>query len=309
MHKKHGAYYFVRRNKWTNLGRNFHDALIEYARLSSQYDKAALPDLISRSLADMKLTVVAGTYRNYRSCAKRVLEAFVEFVPQQIKPVHIAQFLDDNKATPGAANSMRTFLNGVFLRAVRWGIVETNPVRDIKQFRANKRDRYISAEEYASIKSHASPTLQCLMDIAYLTGQRIGDCLRIRYADITSQGLYVQQQKTNAKMIIEMTPELAEVIASAKKLHISVKGLTLFHRQDGSPIPYRTIHGQWKKACEDAGVDNAHFHDIRAAAATDAKSHGLDSKTLLGHTTESSHNRYLRDKSVKIVTPNKARNS
>jgi integrase len=309
MHHKHGAYYFVRDNKWMRLAGNLHDALVEYARLIAGPDKGALGELVGKALADMKLTVAPSTFKNYTSCSRRVLESFAEFTPQQIKPHHVAQFLDDNKATPSMANLLRSFLKGVFQRAVRWGIVEANPVRDIEQFKTEKRDRYITAEEYTRIRDNATPTLACLMDIAYITGQRMGDCRYIKYADISEAGVYVKQQKTKVRVLISMTPDLAEVIATAKALHQSVKGLILFHRRDGTPIPYGTLYHQWSNACRDAKIEDAHFHDIRAAAATDAKAQGLDSKTLLGHTTESSHNRYLRSKETKVATPNRARKS
>jgi integrase len=309
MHQKHGAYYLVRKNKWHRLAGNLHDALVEYARLTAGPDNGALGELVSKTLADMKLTVAAGTLKNYTSCSRRVLESFAEFTPQQIKPHHVAQFLDDNKATPSMANLLRSFLKGMFQRAVRWGIVDANPVRDIEQFKTGKRDRYITADEYKSIRDKATPTLACLMDIAYITGQRMGDCRHIKYSDISDDGVFVRQQKTKARVLIAMTPDLAEVIARARALHQSVKGLTLFHRRDGTPIPYGTLYHQWSNACCNAKVKDAHFHDIRAAAATDAKAQGLDSKTLLGHTTESSHNRYLRSKETKVATPNRARKS
>jgi integrase len=308
MHYKHGAYYLVRHNKWLRLAKNQHDALVEYARLTSGPEGGAFGELVSRGLADMKLTVAESTYRVYSSCARRVLEAFIEFTPQQVRPYHIARFLDDNKSTPGAANSIRTFLRGIFQRAVRWGIVESNPVRDIDKFKTAKRDRYITDEEYQRIREHATPTLACLMDIAYLTGQRIGDCLHIRYADISEEGIFVRQQKTKNRVLIAMTSDLAEVIASAKALHQSVKGLTLFHRRDGTPIPYVTMRDQWRRARLAAGVEDVHFHDIRAAAATDANARGLDSKALLGHASESSHKRYLRSKETPKAMPNRARN-
>lgn len=107
--------------------------------------------------------------------------------------------------------------------------------------------------------------------------------------------------------MIAMTPDLADVIKRARALHSSVNGVTLFHKRDGTPLLYKTINHQWNKACRAAKVENAHFHDIRAAATTDAKASGLDSRALLGHTTESSHNRYLRSKETKVAAPNKAR--
>lgn len=309
MHEKHGAYYLVRNNKWTRLAGNLHDALVEYARLTAGPNDGAIGDLVSKTLADMKLTVAPSTFKNYTTCSRRVLEFFAEFTPQQIKPYNVASFLDDNKKTPSMANLLRSFLKGMFQRAVRWGMVEANPVRDIEQFKTRKRDRYITADEYKRIHDNASPTLQCLMDIAYITGQRMGDCRHIKYSDISEAGVFIKQQKTKARVLIAMTPDLAEVIARARAIHQSVKGLTLFHRRDGSPIPYNTLYGHWARACAAAKVEDANFHDIRAAAATDAKAQGLDSKTLLGHTTESSHNRYLRSKETKVATPNKARKS
>ncbi len=49
MHEKHGAYYLVRRNKWHRLAGNLHDALVEYARLTSGSAQGALGELVGRS--------------------------------------------------------------------------------------------------------------------------------------------------------------------------------------------------------------------------------------------------------------------
>ena len=309
MHEKNGAFYLVRKNKWHRLAGNLHDALLEYARLTAGPDKGALGELVSKAMADMKLTVAASTYKNYTTCSRRVLESFAEFTPQQIKPHHVALFLDHHKNKPSMANLLHTFLRNTFKRAVRWGICETDPTRDIEQFKTEGRDRYITEEEFKAIHQHATPTLQCLMDIAYITGQRMGDCRYIKYSDIGEAGVYVKQQKTKVRRLISMSPDLAAVIARAKALHQSVKGMTLFHRRDGTPIPYSTLYHQWTNACRDAKVEDANFHDIRAATATDADEAGMDSKTLLGHTTESSHIRYLRSKKVKVATPMPARKS
>lgn len=309
LHLKHGRYYLVREGRWLALSRDRHDALIEYARLTAQPAHGPLAELLERALADMKKSVAASTHKNYRSAANRVREAFAEFRPEQVRPHHVARFLDDACDTPSMANLLRSFLRGVFVRAVRWGIVESDPTRDIKPFRTAKRDRYISAEEYLAIRAQATPTLACLMDLAYLTGQRLGDVMKLRYADITEAGVFVRQQKTGARVLIAMTPDLEAAIAEARAIHQSVKGLTLLHRRDGRPLAYGTIHHQWLQACEAAGVQDAHFHDLRAAAATDAQAQGLDSRTLLGHTTESSHRRYLRSKLVPVAKPVKARKS
>ena len=310
MHLKHGRYYLVRRNKWEPLSRDLRDALVEYARLTSGPEAGALGELMRRTLADLKLEVAESTINNYQYAATRILKAFAKFTPQQIKPHHIALFLDHHKATPVAANTARSLLSGMFKRAVRWGIVETNPVRDIEQFKTKKRDRYITDAEFSAIREQAPPTLQCMMDLAYIIGQRISDLIKIRYTDITDAGIYVKQKKTGARIMMAMTPDLSAVISRARGIHQSVKGMTLFHRRDGRLCSYYTLHDQWVSACKMAGVEDAHFHDIRACTATDAEEMGrTDGKTLLGHTTEGSHQRYLRGKIDKIAQPMPARKS
>lgn len=309
MHFKHGRYYFVRANKWHPLARDLHDALVEYAKLIAPKQQGGLDALVKRALEAMKKKIKPSTFKNYTTCSRRVLDAFAEFSPEQVRPVHIREFLDDNEDTPSMANLLRSFLKSMFELAVGWGIVDSNPVRDIKPFKTKGRDRYISADEFARIHKEAPPTLQCLMDLAYITGQRIGDVMNIHYSDITDEGLFVKQEKTGARVLIEMRPDLNAAIAQARAIHQSVKGMTLFHKRDGSPLAYNTIYGHWAKACKKANVGNANFHDIRAAAATDARKNGLDSKTLLGHTTDSSHERYQRSKEIKVAVPNDARKS
>ena len=83
MHLSHGRYYLVRGNKWTPLSRDLHDALIEYARLTvGKSNNQELADLVERTLGDMKATVAASTFKNYKSCSRKVLKAFSQFTGQ-----------------------------------------------------------------------------------------------------------------------------------------------------------------------------------------------------------------------------------
>ena len=40
---------------------------------------------------------------------------------------------------------------------------------------------------------------------------------RIRYADISETGLYVEQEKTHARVLIAMTPDLADAIVRDRR--------------------------------------------------------------------------------------------
>ncbi|MCK6412678.1 MAG: tyrosine-type recombinase/integrase [Azonexus sp.] len=138
-------------------------------------------------------------------------------------------------------------------------------------------------------------------------GQRIGDVLKIRYADIDEDGIFFKQEKTGNRLKVAMTDDLKAAIDTARALHQSVKGLTLFHTHQGKPFAYWTVRTLWDRAITAAGVQDVHIHDICAKAATDAKAQGLDSKTLLGHASKSAHSRYLRSKEIPLAKPVKIR--
>lgn len=308
LHFKHGRYYYVHRNKWTPLSKDFHVALTEYAKLMAPL-QGGMVDLISKWLTVIQPSVATSTYKTYVVAAEKLKTALVEFGPCDVKPKHVASLLEHHKSTPAMANTMRNVLKQVFARAVIAGDCDINPVQFVAPNKTAKRDRYLTDAEFDAIRNHASPTLRVMMDICYLTGQRIGDVLAIRYADITDAGIYFKQKKTHNRVMVAMTPDVTNAIAAARALHDNVRGMTLFHTRGGKPFSYWTIRTLWGRATLAAGIADAHIHDMRAKAATDAKSQGLDSRTLLGHTTESSHARYLRSKEIPTAQPVKLRQS
>lgn len=308
MHFKHGRYYYVHANRWHALSRDLAEALRQYADLIARDGYTGLQALIQRTLDDMGKTLADNTLRVYRRSAAVVGEAFVEFQPSEIRAHHVAEFLDGYRSQPDTGNQYRAFLSAMMGRAARWGLVDFNPVRDVKPLPKAKRDRYITDAEYAAIRAHAVPQLQCVMDLAYMTGQRIGDLLSLTHAQTGADGALFNQAKTGAKVLVQMTPDVRAVLDRIKGLQ-RVAGMTVFCDPQGKPVKYRTMAARWAKACKLAKVEDAHFHDIRAAAATDAKRDGLDSRTLLGHTTERSHQRYLRAKETPVATPNRRRGS
>lgn len=303
LHKKHNAWYYVYRNKWKRLSDDYTVALQMYAKIMAPpASKDGMPALIDRWLVTLS-SKSSKTVRSYTGCAKRLSEAFEEFHPSQVKPRHLYEFLDHYKITPSMSAHFRSVMVGVMNLAVREGLVDRNLMREVEHFSGPKRERLITDGEYQAIFEKASPTMRAIMTICYQTGQRIGDVLAIRYADIDEDGITFKQSKTGNRVKVAMTDDLKTAIDSARALHQSVKGLTLFHTRQGTPLAYWTIRTLWGRATSAAKVNDAHLHDLRAKAATDAKAAGQDSKTLLGHASESAHKRYLRSKEIPVAQP------
>lgn len=296
---KNGAWYLVKRSKWTWLGRSFEAAHPEWLRLTRAPVKG-MPLLIDSALEALRPHIKATTHKQYVTAARHIKTAFEQFQPEQVEPSDVYDFLammDDRRPM---ANRCLAVLRKMFEYAHRNKIVKTIPTLGIKLHKTPKRERLLTPQEYHAIYSHAPERLQVIMDLCYLTGQRISDVLNIHRSQIQDGKIEFRQQKTGKRLIVD-APGLAAVIERAKGLHGNVKGLTLLHRRKGKPPSYTGVRDLWKASCARAGVEDATLHDIRAMSLTHAKAQGLDATALAGHSSEAMTARYLRSKEVPTV--------
>lgn len=296
---KSGSYYHVKGGKWRKIGHDLPSALRAYAKLA-EAPKDKMPALLERYID--QLTVAPATKRSYISAKNHLVPIMIDMEPQEVTAQDVRKIIHCFKNRPGTANNIKKVLVGALELAFMDDLVERNVARDVKSLKTASRDRYITWDEYDRLYEKASEVMKMIMDMLYLTGQRIGDVLSIRYADMDDEGIQFKQQKTKLRQCIGWSPDLEEVVARAKAYHQSVKGLTLFHDHAGKKYRYERIRDQWETICKQSGVDDAHIHDIRAKAATDAKKLGLDSQALLGHTTAQSHRRYLRNREIPVTS-------
>lgn len=303
MFLKHGRYYYVVGGKWHALSKDYAEALAQYAQRTASTG-AGMAALVDRFLIEVAPRRSPKTQKEYRRLGEKLKTVFADFRPEQVKPHHVAAVIDhEAKTAPVQANRLRQLLSVVFAHAVRWGVVDFNPCRDVTGISVKKRDRYITDEEFAKVKAAAGDSIACIMDFCYLTAQRISDVLKVRLSDITEDGVYFEQGKTGKKLRVEITPDLAEVIGRAKGLHNKVRGMTLFHGRGGKQYGYFGISSMFRRACKKAGVENFHIHDLRAKGLTDADRQGHNSQRLGGHSNRATTEHYIKRRVVESATP------
>lgn len=295
---RRGAFYHVVRGVWHPLGRVLEAALAEYARRISGA-KGSMPAEMQAWLDSARPRLAASTYSKYRRHVARLAKVFAAFTPEQVRPVHIAQVKKAFASTPNMANQMVSILREFFNDQLEQQLVESNPAVGIRRFKEAKRERLLTDEEIRRIVEAGGPRLRCVVEVCYLTGQRIGDVLGIRLDQFGADGIEFRQQKTGARLVVRWTPALREVVARARALHGPVPALTLFKNRRGKAPDYTTIEREWLAACRAAGVEDARLHDLRAAAATAVGKAGAGA--LLGHASEGNTARYLRAKIVPVV--------
>jgi len=295
-------YYCTTDGKKIPLGADLSAAKLQWAQLEST-GTIVKSDNFKAVTAAYKRESIPGkatkTQRQYELAINRLDIAFGSASLPQIQPHHCRQYLDRSAAKVRANRDMAV-LSAVFNWARERGITNAqNPMIGVRRNREVPREVYVTDEEFRALWLHAAPELQDALDIARLTGQRVGDVIKMHRADISDGHLWVRQDKTGARLGIEVTGELSQIIERAKSRTRAATGLYLVQTQDGKRLSYTMLRDRFDAAREASG-QRWQFRDLRPKAATD-----LDdvkaAKDLLGHKSETTTARiYRRLKGEKV---------
>lgn len=180
---------------------------------------------------------------------------------------------------------------------VEKGVVVHNPCREIKRRAERARDRYVTDEEYLALFRFAPERMRIAMDLAVVTGLRLGDLISLRFQDLGDDGITIRTSKTNKLVPIEWTEDLHCVVDAAKAYQPgNVRALTLLVNSRGQRWTRDGFENAWQKLQRRAikeGVleERFQFRDLRSKATERAP----DARALLGHTNEAVTRRhYIR---------------
>lgn len=308
MHLKSGTFYYVTTTlprKWISLGKDFNEARKKWAQHEAGTDVSDRLSTLLDQWVDGEAfgELSANTQKMYRSVIRQLKIAFDDMTVSEIKPKHVAQWLDEH-GSKVMANTGKSVLTTVLSLAVRRGLIEHNPARDVDNIPVKRRKRYITDTEYLSIRTQAAAPLAAAMDLSYATGARIGDILAIKLRDITDAGLSIRQEKTDKLQLFQWNPALTQAIENAKKIKRSVRGMHyLLCTERGRKYQYAQLNLWWIEARTKAGIQDVKFHDIRGKSATDAKRLGQDYQALLGHTTRAMSDSYIKLEDAAVTEP------
>jgi integrase len=286
------------------LGSDYVLAVQEWARLEHPGDKVpkvgTFGMLVTRYMAEELPKLAASTQKVHRNDVKNLLRFFDDPPApiEKIRPLHIRQFLDWMKAHPTTAARCKRLFSRLWNCARAWGWTDLeNPASGIQAKGSKKRTVYITDEVYNAVYSAASEPLMDAMDLAYLTGQRPGDVLKMTERDIKDGVLEVEQGKTGARLRIALTGTLAQVIERIRKRKAGHKVwvAALCIGEHGRPLTAAVLRNHFTAArilAREQHPDLAEeiqafwFYDLRAKAADDvADESGRGAATeLLGHT-------------------------
>jgi integrase len=291
MLQRRGVYYFVRGTApWLNLGRDYGQALIQYAGLVGERPAVStVSDAVAHYLESSVRRLKPATLEGYRYSAANLAAVFGHMPLAALKPSHVYEYLVRKGNTQ--ANRDKALLSAAYTHARRIGAFTGDDPAKGLQYRNEEqpRQRYVTDAELETLIAKASPKLGCIIRFSYLTGMRQGDALAVRLSDISDAGISLTTNKTGARMLIGWTPDLQAVVDEAKRLWRRFGREYLFesmpkgkHAGRG-PGPYTTsgLRALWRVARKKSGVLDVRLHDLRRKAGSDVGE--ADARRLLGH--------------------------
>lgn len=242
------------------------------------------------------------TQRENMLCLSKLRPVFDTAPIDAILPQHIARYRDARSA-PVRANREIALLSHVFNMAREWGFTQKdNPCRGVRKNKEAPRDYYAEADVWDAVYGAGSQALRDAMDLAYLSGQRPADVLKMRQVDIRNDELHVLQNKTRHALRIRLHIDGAPTQLGAcvdRLMARPVKAMSgaLVCTEEGQALTAKMLRDRFdaaraaaaaqaeKERNEDLArrIKAFQFRDIRPKAASEIASLD-DASKLLGHT-------------------------
>lgn len=307
VYMKHGAYYFVdTANKWHPLGKEYGPAMQKWAAMvqpviGKQRVSAVMDTYIKEQLPARK----PRTQEDYLASIAMLRPVFGEMWPEDIEPKHIYAFMRLRNA-PVRANRDVAVLSNVMNQAIRMGLINTNPCKQVRRNEENPRTREVLDGEIVSFLPHCPEWMRAYIRLKLLTGLRQGDMLNIRLDQLREDGLFVQTGKRGKRLLFTWTPTLKEAIDTIKALRHRVTSLYLINSErDGTKLSSSGFKSAWARAMAkamEAGSLSETFaeNDLRAKVASEAVELGQNATLMLGHSSDAVTKRHYERGTRKV---------
>lgn len=325
-----GYYYNGRdadgKRKEIPLGGDLDQAKVEWARLERRAPPKPshlLGFLFDRYVKEIIPTKGVRTQSDNMKELKQLRKAFEQAPIDSITPQVVAQYRDARTAKV-RANREIALLSHMFTIAREWGLTSNaNPCFGVRRNKETPRDYYAGDIVWNAVYAEAVQELKDAMDLAYLTGQRPADVLKVATTDLNAGFLMVKQGKSSKKLRLRLEEDGVQSGLSAfiddlqKRRSLNgIKTSRLITNTSGLRMSQQMLRNRWDEAREKAAVkagadgDSAlailirqfQFKDIRPKAASEIEL--THASRLLGHSTEEMTKKVYR-RVGEIVKPTK----
>jgi len=277
------------------------------AEIETDRNAKTVADLCDRFIAEYLPRKRPTTARDYR----RAIEAWIRpalkhhkvgaVTFSDIDALHrkITRAGQKGKSAPYVANRTMSVISKLFAQSIRWGWRRDNPARGIERNQEDKRQRFLSPDEIASLSrvlaEYEDQQAANIIRLLLLTGARKGEVLSMRWQDLdlaagtwSKPSSHTKQKKEHR---VPLSAPALQLIAELRDEAKADKHFVFPGRFGGHRVEFKRA---WAKISAAAGLI-ARVHDLRHTYASLLASSGLSLPiigALLGHTQPATTARY-----------------
>lgn len=220
------------------------------------------------------------TQQSYDYGARQLEDFLGDLDVSTLKRSHFIRFQEKYANKPATANVAIRVASIVFAYAVDIDLVPYNPVARMKKLKIGSHEKW-ELDEVASIIALGDRKASTATALAWYTGQREGDILKMRWCDIQDGYITITQEKTGMEMKIKAHPDLCAYLDGIKNNEPPENYVVSGSRKMNSSA----FRGMFKRRTEKAGVNKV-FHGIRKAVASNLAENGRpisEIAAMMGH--------------------------
>lgn len=210
---------------------------------------------------------------------------------------------DSFKDTPKTADARLGALAQVISWAKKRGEIDKHPLEQWPRlYRVDRADRIWTKADLVLLLRGAEPDFRRAVLLAAFTGLRLGDLVRLAWADVGKDAITLSTAKSRGKrvVVVPITPKVRAILRQIGRKDV---GAVLTHSR-GKPWTAWGLQTAMQRAKTRTGISELRFHDLRGTAATHFVRSGLamvDVATIMGWTpnkVEGIARRYVTSEAV-----------
>jgi len=291
--------------------------MIEAAVLGKDQDPS-LGHYLQEWLAHTRGRVRTTTYRGYESLIRCYAVPALgevqlsEIFPLLIQRLYASLLVPERRLSAGTVLNLHLVLTQALGQAVRWGILERNPVKGAQPPRPVRPEPVVVDPALASriVAALQGSAVELPGMMAIATGMRRGEILALRWTDLdaeltqaqvrrtlhtTGRGLQFSEPKTRRSRRAVALPAILRPYLERERSEQGLRRSTartwqdldlVIDRGDGGPLNPDTLSSRWRAFLAHSGLPHVRFHDLRHGHATLMLLKGVHPKVVserLGH--------------------------
>lgn len=248
---------------------------------------------------------------------RALAKAFAGRAIRAIQPVDIRRYLDDRRREGVSDSTLKRELT-VFCAACNWARQESgldipNPAAHRKPSEPPGRVRWLTRAQADALLTAArgnprAPWLADFIELALMTGMRRGELLGLewRRVDWSQNLLYLERQKNGQRGSIPMNATAREALLGRARFRATYCPASPWVFADAAGTRLNSLSRSFNSACQAAGLEDFHIHDLRHTCAAWLVQAGvplLDVSQLLRHASIVMTQRYAH------LAPHQARSA